>query len=386
MHTFYTWIRRVLNKQLSVAQLDFRRGLSSASRYLFLIFALHTLMMMHFETLNAGDAIWLTLTTITTVGYGDISATTFIGRLATVVLLYIGGIFVLAKVAGDYFEYHAIMYQQKLKGHWRWNMHHHIVIISDHEQVLPLQYYEKLINEFRNTPKYKKIAIQLLSPHFTAGLPESLRHLALTHFHGSGSEPKDLEAVNIQEAKIIVVLARDFGNVLSDSITFDILHRIRDVNTTARVLAECVDENNRRRLYQAGADILIRPTRLYPELIVGAFNAPGAEQVIENMVTNRFDEYHRFDITIQHIRWADIVSHLMEADIGTAIAYVTQDNEVCCNPAGTHIINGKALIVIIKENMNTNINEKEIEKLLNITPQSPRKKRRFIDKLTKKSS
>ena len=37
--------------------------------------------MVLFEDLSFPDAVWLSITTITTVGYGDFSAATFMGRV-----------------------------------------------------------------------------------------------------------------------------------------------------------------------------------------------------------------------------------------------------------------------------------------------------------------
>ena len=42
--------------------------------------------------LTPWDSVWLSFTTITTVGYGDYSATTVGGRIATMVLLYLVGL------------------------------------------------------------------------------------------------------------------------------------------------------------------------------------------------------------------------------------------------------------------------------------------------------
>ena len=58
---------------------------------------LHALAMVYFEGVLWGDAIWLTLTTVTTVGYGDFSALTPIGRSATAVLIYGFGIAIWRK-------------------------------------------------------------------------------------------------------------------------------------------------------------------------------------------------------------------------------------------------------------------------------------------------
>ena len=56
------------------------------------IVCLHVVAMNQLEGLALHDALWLTLTTATTVGYGDLSPSTLWGRLATVILIYGGGI------------------------------------------------------------------------------------------------------------------------------------------------------------------------------------------------------------------------------------------------------------------------------------------------------
>jgi len=55
---------------------------------LVLLVAINTVVMMRFEGMGFADSLWLSLTTITTVGYGDFSAQTFIGRASTVLFLY----------------------------------------------------------------------------------------------------------------------------------------------------------------------------------------------------------------------------------------------------------------------------------------------------------
>jgi voltage-gated potassium channel len=117
-------------RSLAFTRDEMGRQLLISSFYLILLFVLHTLAMVGFESLSPGDALWLTLTTATTVGYGDLSAATAAGRIATVVLLYFGGIFVLAKTAGDYFDYRATVRLRKKCGNWNWNMKGHTLFIN----------------------------------------------------------------------------------------------------------------------------------------------------------------------------------------------------------------------------------------------------------------
>jgi len=352
MLAMFAWLKRLRSRKPILVAKDLKKHFVYSSLYLLVIFVLHTIAIIHFEKLSLENSIWFTLTTITTVGYGDVQVDSLPARIATVFLLYIGGIFVLAKTAGDYFEYRTIKHRQKIKGEWRWNMNNHILLISNHEDNISKQYYERLLTEFRQIRLYKYMDIQILTNDFRTGLPEKLQMLRVVHYDGKGNVPEDLEAVNVKQAKIIIVLANRHHDSISDGNTFDILHRLRDANQTASIVVECVDDANRNRLYQAGANIIVRPVRAYPEMIVHALIAPGFEKVIENMLTYQGENFRNFDVTLKQREWTKIVYSLMEAGIGTTMAYISPDGEVHCNPSGKAKVNAKTLIVMVREDRN----------------------------------
>jgi voltage-gated potassium channel len=306
--------------------------------------------MMRFEGLDLSDAIWLTLTTATTVGYGDLSATTNQGRLATVVLIYFGGIFILAKVVGDYFDYRLEVRDKKIKGHWSWEMKNHIVILNTPAHSGG-RYLQRLIKQFRKLDRYKDVPIYLLTRQFPDGLPGFITKLHnVAHYDGNPGNPQDLVAVCVSQARDVIVLTKDENDESSDGRTFDILHRLKDLNVSATVLAECVEDDNRKRLEGAGANIVLRPIRAYPEMIVRAFDAPGSERIIENMFTSEDDEYRRYDIEISGMAWSDVVARLIAGDVGIAVAYIDrQSNEMVYNPSANAKPDIQALITISKE-------------------------------------
>lgn len=305
---------------------------------------------MHYEGLSLGDSIWLTFTTATTVGYGDISAATTQGRLATIFLLYLGGIFILAKVVGDYFDYRLEIRDKKTKGLWSWDMHNHLVILNTPSHSGE-RYLQRLIKQFRSSAHYEDTTIYLLTRQFPNGLPEFITQFGnVVHYHGNPANPQDLAAVSADKASDIIVLTKDEDDEGSDGRTFDILHRLQDMKINARVLVECVEDSNRLRLEQAGADILIRPIRAYPEMIVRAFVTPGSEQIIENMFNSDGDEYRRYDFNLNGIAWSDVVSRLISHNVGIAVAYIDNNtSEMVYNPPADTVPDCQALITISKD-------------------------------------
>ena len=309
---------------------------------------LHILAMLFFESLSLSDSVWLTLTTVTTVGYGDLSAQTDMGRLSTVIFLYFGGIFILAKIAGDYFDFRLERRERMLKGQWNWNMQDHILIINTPTHNAE-QYFERLITQFRAHEDFKEVPIQLLTPAYPDGLHPSLQKLGVIHYSGEANSPASLKAVNINNAAQIVILAADETDSMSDSMTFDILHRLKEQHTTANLTVECVDDNNRSRFLCAGANSVIRPIRAYPELIVRAIVAPGCEIVLENLFTHGGNHTRRYDVEIKATKWSEIVCALINNNLGTALAYLDKQGVVVTDPTPTDPIDASGIILLIRE-------------------------------------
>jgi len=345
----YLTKKRVKLKHISTQNIA--QSIIKSSLILSILFGLHIGFMMAFEGLSFGDSIWLTLTTATTVGYGDMSAATTEGRIATVLLIYVGGIFILARVVGDYFDYRLEVRDKKIKGQWRWDMNNHIVILNTPSNSGE-RYLQRLIKQFRLSANYEDTVIYLLTRHFPNGLPNYITELGnVVHYNGNPSSPDDLEAVCVNQASDVIVLSKDEHDDSSDGRTFDILHRLKELNVKANILAECVIDENRKRLQGAGAHIVIRPIRAYPEMTVRAFDVPGSEQIIENMFNSEDDEYRRYDVEIKGVIWCDVVTSLMSKNGGIAVAYIDQHtNEMVYNPAADSQPDIQALIAICKDN------------------------------------
>ena len=156
MFSFLYWRRRrnaAYYRQLT-RQTDIRDTLRRSGIYIATVLILNTLAMMQFESLPFADALWLTLVTVTTVGYGDITPATFAGRATVIILLFVGGIFVLFHIAADYFDYRLDRKLRMLNGRWRWHMANHILILNS-PKINSENYFVHLIKEFQEHPQYQ---------------------------------------------------------------------------------------------------------------------------------------------------------------------------------------------------------------------------------------
>jgi len=343
--------RRPLNPEHTQSHLPMGGLIRSRINRLFTILGglvvTHTLILWAAEPLSFFEAVWLTMTTLVTVGYGDYSPVTPVGRISTILLMFISAITLLTLIVSDYIEYRFYRRERILTGRWIYKMKDHIVIINTPRSGGE-QYFMRFASQIRSVPEYHTVPIMLLTRQFPGGLPAELSDCGVVHFHGAGNDPEALKSVHAGSAKHIIVLAADESDPMSDSLTFDIAHRLAESNLGGRTTVECVGDHNRARFKALGVRTTIRPVRTYPEIMVRAVVAPGSEKVLEDMFNYERDHPHRYDLELDDLTWADIVSALVRHGIGTALAYIDHDNEVICHPDTNAEVEGKGLIVLVR--------------------------------------
>ena len=343
--------RRPLNPEHTQSHLPMGGLIRSRMRRLFVILGCllitQILIIWAAEPLTLFEAAWMTMTTLVTVGYGDFAPETTVGRLSTILLMFISAITLLTLIVSDYIEYRFYRRERILTGRWIYNMKDHIVIINTPRSGGE-QYFMRFASQIRSVPEYHTVPIMLLTRQFPGGLPAELSDCGMVHFHGAGNDPEALKAVHAGSARHIIVLAADESDPFSVSLTFDIAHRLVESNLGARTTVECVSDHNRDRFKTLGVRTTIRPVRTYPEIMVRAVVAPGSEKVLEDMFNYERDHPHRYDLELDDLVWADIVSALVRHGIGTALAYIDHDNEVICHPPTNEEVEGKGLIVLVR--------------------------------------
>jgi len=318
--------------------------------FLVVVILVHSFAMVMFEDMQFSDALWLTMTTATTVGYGDISASTDIGRAFTVGLMYIVGIFLLAQVATDVIDYRMLLTDRKRTGTYKWkDMKRHLLIINSPSEQAE-SYLAGLVDQIRATPSLDDIPIQLLTTQYPNGLPETLVKAGVTLHSGIGESDTDLNDANAVDASFIFVIARDANDPRQDALTYDVLSRLRDMKTNATVIAEIVNDTNRQRILKVGATTVIRPVRAYPEFVVRAMVEPGTEQVLENLFTHQEDRLVTFDVEFSVSQWRSLLATFIKHDSGIPMGYI-DNGKVNTNPAPNDACAGDSIIVLIDESL-----------------------------------
>lgn len=308
---------------------------------------LHILAMMGFESLTLWQSIWLTLTTITTVGYGDLSAQTIPGQVSTMVLIFMAAITLVTFLIRDYVDYRIARNERIRSGLWDWNMENHILIINAPKYNAD-QFFNRLVTQIREDEDYTDVSILLLNTLYSDGLPAQLKDLGVRHVLGNGNNDHDLMRAEAKRAKHILVLAQDEYHADSDSISFDIAYRLSELHLGHITLVECVEDANRKRMFELEVKSILRPIRSYPEILVRAMDAPGSEVVIEDMFTRKDDHPERYSMWLEGELWADVVSAMLRAGVGTPMAYMDKEGHITVHPRGDARVYAQSVIILVK--------------------------------------
>ena len=312
------------------------------------LIAVNTAGMMIFENKSLEDALWLSMVTIVTVGYGDLYPETIWGRLTIVVSMFILGISVLTSLISEIIEWRLLVGEKKRKGFWVWKkMNNHIQIINapNHDAE---RYLSRLLSEISTTEQLKDSPVHLISRKFPDGLPQSLVKKKLLHTTGVSVDTNVLSKSNIEGASHILVLARDQYDDISDSVTFDVLSQLRSMSSTANIIVEAVADHNFQRFLDAGANVVIRPIRAYPEMAVRSMVHPGTEKIIEDLLNVKGDSLHREDLKFESKTWLEVVTMALTVGCGTPIAYVA-NGEIMLHPEAHDVCSGDGIILISKQ-------------------------------------
>lgn len=333
-------------QQNRIATTDMLRKMLDLLAVLIGIMVLHAVAMIVIEDMSLGDALWLTVTSATTVGYGDLSAETAVGRIVTTVLIYVAGIALLAQVAGLWFEYRQERRRRMITGYWNWTMDSHIVFLNVPDDA-DTRYFEQVMTSIRASAGPRSDApVLLVDEKFDTGLPDTLAELGVVHVSLPLTDPKAFEYASVQTAETVVVMATDRADAMSDSVAFDLVDRTRARNPNAWIIAEVVDDAHRGRIQRAGANAVMRPVRGYPEMVARAILSHRSEHVMETLFNSQGEECVRLEMTVKE-RWRDLALRFIEANAGCPVAYERPDGEVLTNPDAAETVEAVAIFALV---------------------------------------
>lgn len=244
------------------------------------IVAWGTFGYMLIEHVSFFEALYMTIITISTVGFNETFPLTQSGRVFTMILIIFGtgGILltfgVLAQIAVEG-SLRRIMGRRRVEKQINKLSRHYIVCGSG-----------RIGGRVTHELQVRKIPLVVVEQD--PAIADSLMEDGIFVVQGSATEEETLEKANIAQARGLVV------TVSSDAEAMFIILSARNMNPKLFIIARAIEEHNERKLRQAGANRVISPYQLISKRMANAILRPAVHDMIDDLL---FDS--RLDLAIE---------------------------------------------------------------------------------------
>lgn len=299
------------------------------------VFAACVLLLKHFDRLSLFDALYLAVTTLTTVGYGDIHPVTAAGRAVAMFLAVTGLGYVwlsLSIVVATLVEGHVIRFWGEIR------MERRIARLKNHVIVCGLGRAGMAAIRQLEREGAPFVGIDLDERQV-----ESLRergHLAIV---ADATEDETLKAAGVERARsLIATLPHDPANIL-------IAMAAKELNPGIRVVARADRPENIKRLKRAGADWVTAVGIPAGARLALAALKPVAVDFVAGILERRSPDYKLEELLIEEgspFAGRSIRESRLKEDYSAQVLAIVRGDRSIVNPEATEeILPGDVVII-----------------------------------------
>ena len=223
------------------------------------------------------DALWWAIVTLTTVGFGDISPTSFGGRLIGVVLMFFG-IGVLGTFTATIASAFVDQRQRKDRGMDDCDLENHIILCGWNDRT------KEILKDLRADKRSTDEPIALVADIETKPVEDE----RLCFVRGKETE-EDLKRAGIMKAKTVVLVGdRSLEYRERDAKAVLAMLTVKSLDTSAYTIVELAGEENVRHCKQAGADEVIVGADLCSRVMSTATLDHGISTVLRELLSAQY--------------------------------------------------------------------------------------------------
>ena len=222
------------------------------------------------EDVTPFEAFYMTVITITTVGFRETFALDDSGRLFTIILIFMGagmimltiGVLTQIAVEGTYQRAREQKRVQRKIG----NLTNHYIVCGAG------RIGQYVLGEL------KKRHVPIVVLEADEAVYQELIDDNIVALHGSATEEEFLLKANLENAKGLIV------TVSSDAEAVFIILTARDINPDLFIVARSIEEHNESKLRRAGANRVMSPYRLIGKRMANSMLHPAVIDMIDSLM------------------------------------------------------------------------------------------------------
>ena len=231
---------------------------------------------------SIADSFWYSIISITTIGYGDWSATTLGARIGTVVFVVVLGLVAFTATAGMLVDWILDLRIKEQTGMANVQAKGHLLIIHFPNEAR----VRHIVEEFVSDPGHKNDDIVLITDTVPS-LP--FIHANVSFVRGSPLEEETYRRASLSGATKAIILSTNYNDPNSDSIVASAASVIYHLNPQVKVVAECLSPNH-RLLFRSLPDVaLVFTLNMANNLLIQETQDPGVTILTRAITSNMIE-------------------------------------------------------------------------------------------------
>ena len=292
------------------------------------------------EGMSAVDSLYMTVITLTTVGFQEVQPLSASGRLFTIALILVG-VGVVAWVARNAVE--ISLSEQLWSSMSKRRVKHMIEKLSDHYIVCGCGRMGHAIIE-----EFQRYGAPFVIVESNVAKTEEFLEMGFPFIQGNATSDEVLLQAGIERAKgVISVVDRDADSVLV-AIT------AKALNPRVTVVARAATDEAARKLRLAGADEVLSPYAIGGQRLALSILRPTVTEFLARLVYNEEDKTELEEVYVSEgSEWVGklLAETKMRGQFGAIVVGIrTSAGELIFGPsAGQTISAGDALVIVVRE-------------------------------------
>ena len=313
------------------------RSLGLTAGVLALLLAAGTLGYVLIEGWPAFDALYMTVITLTTVGYLEVHPLSPAGRGFTMVLALLG-IFTLFYLAGDFIRGMVSGEVARLLGRQR--MERQLAALKGHMIVCGFGRMGRLVCEQFSAAGLPFVLVEAQAP-----LLENFRIAHGIPLHGDATAEEVLRRAGVERARALVTAAA------SDADNLYITMTARLLNDKLLIVARAEEEAAEKKLKRAGASRVVSPYAIGGQRVAQAVLRPNVMDFLELATKTEHLELQIEETEVvpgSALSGQSLKDSAVRQDLGVIVVAIKKPSgQMLFNPAPSTVIEAKDLLITL---------------------------------------
>ncbi len=262
--------------------------------------------------LTIADAFWYSVISITTIGYGDLSATTAAARIGTVFFIVVLGLTAFTSAVGVGVEWIVDRNYKERAGLSKVVARNHLLIVNYPNE----RRVRQIVEEFLWDPSHKNDEIVVVTDRIQA-LPFEERNVHLVR--GAPLSEETYDRANAKEARQAIVLSTGYDDPNSDSVAASVVTILAHLNPEISIVAEVLDARHALLFNRTKNASLVYTFRMSNNLLVQEAQDPGVsiltQAIVSNQVEGTLASTRVESVVESSLRYRDVATSLLKHDI-----------------------------------------------------------------------